>query len=166
MRRNVLPNFTELNGMHLFMCLWIIVSSSTSFAPKTLSLVSLASSKYNASFRCFLQSRIRIFRRTGLSFDPAGKMTAVWSVFIDIEKGTHFPNKSGRFVRTISNYAAPLVGKSTREFHPDKVHLHPVGYYHRPKQWSIQRVDLKHCPVNEQGSVESPKACMLAREGE
>ena len=105
------------------MCMWIRVSklltvSSTSFVPKTLSQVSPPSSKYNASFRCFLQSRIRIFWRTGLSFDPAGKMTAVWYVFIDIENGAHFPNKSGRFVRTLSKYATPLVGKSTREFHP------------------------------------------------
>ena len=61
---------------------------------------------------------MRIFWRTVLSFDPAGKLTAVWSVFIDIENGAHFPNKSGRFVRTLSKYATPLVRKSTREFHP------------------------------------------------
>ena len=86
---------TVLNGMHLSMCLWIRVSkwftaSSGSFVPRTLSQVAPASSKYNASFRCFLQSRMRFFWRTGLSFYPAGKMAAVWSVFIGIENEAHF----------------------------------------------------------------------------
>lgn len=50
---------TVLNGMYLSMCLWIRVSklftaSSTSFVPRTLSQVSPASSKYNASFSVFL----------------------------------------------------------------------------------------------------------------
>ena len=107
---------TVLNGMHSSKCLWIRVSklftaSSGSFVPRTLSQVAPASSKYNASFRCFLQSRMRIFWRTGLSFDNAGKTTAVWSVFIGIENGAHFPNKSGRFVRTLSKYATPFVWK-------------------------------------------------------
>ena len=88
---------TVLNGMHLSTCLWIRVSklftaSSTSFVPKTLSQVSPTISKYNTSFQCFLQSQMRIFWQTGSRFDPTGKMTAMWSVFIDIENEAHFPN--------------------------------------------------------------------------
>ena len=159
---------TVLNGMHLSMCLWIRVSklftaSSGSFVPGTLSQVAPASSKYNASFRCFLQSRMRIFWRTGLSFDSAGKTTAVWSIYIGIENGAHFPNKSGRFVRTLSKYATPFVGKFTREFHlvnwqssfTSSLVASPA------KQWSIQGVDLRAC-LHEGGG---PKVGEVTRLG-
>ena len=107
----------------------------------------IPSSKYNASFRCFLQSQMGIFWRTDLSFDPAGKMTAVWSVFIGIENGAHFLNKSGRFVRTLSKYATPFVGKFTRKFHPvNWQNSFTSSWVVSPaKQWSIQGVDLRAC---------------------
>lgn len=110
---------TVVNGMYMSMWLWtrvskLLTASSTSVLLKTLYQVSLSSSMNNASFWCFLQSLMRTIWRTGFSFVPTGMMTAVWSVFIDMQCRVYFPKKSGLFKK-----ATPLVWKSTRKFHPE-----------------------------------------------
>ena len=91
---------TDHNGIHSSMWCLIFASklftaSSTSFKFKTLSQFSLTSFRYNSSLRCLLQSLMRTFCLIGFNFVPAGKMTAVWSVFMDTKYGMLFANKSG-----------------------------------------------------------------------
>ena len=143
---------TVLNGMHLSMCLWIRVSklftaSSRSFVPRTQSQVSPASSKYNDSFRCFLRSRMRIFWRTGLSFDPAGEMTAVWPVFIDNRKWSTFPKQ----VRSICKDIIQIRNTLSWKIHQGipscqltkSIYIQLVSITGQSNgQWSIQGVDL------------------------
>ena len=68
----------------------LFTASSTTFKFKTLSQFSLTSFRYNSSLRCLLQSLMRTFCLIGFNFVPAGKMTPVWSVFMDTKYGMLF----------------------------------------------------------------------------